>query len=142
MTEQSVLAFQDDDAGGLWRAVHIDATGRETACSFSDWLSAYRWINEQRMRGRIGVAGIQQPEAPELKRGRIVAQDDASVERWEPVEIGGKIDVAGIVGRRTLYRSDDDTLAILTVTHNTVESAEMLQLPDDLRLCRRVEVTP
>jgi len=58
MTE-SVLAWQDDDAGGLWRAVHVDATGREETGKFYDWLSAFRWINERRTRDRSDAASIQ-----------------------------------------------------------------------------------
>lgn len=68
------------------------------------------------------------------------AQAEAT-EHWEPVGVGEKLDVAGIVGRRILYRMDADTLAILTVEHNTVHAAEMLQLPDGVRLCRKAEVT-
>ena len=70
MTE-SVLAWQDDDAGGLWRAVHVDDTGREETGTFYDWLSAFRWINERRTRDRSDAASIQdepphtQPAAPE-----------------------------------------------------------------------------
>jgi len=70
---------------------------------------------------------------------RYVRADVQPAERWEPVALGEKIDVAGIIGRRILYRMDEDTLAILTIEHNTVHAAEMLQLPADLRLCRRVE---
>ncbi len=78
MTE-SVLAWQDDDAGGLWRAVHVDDTGREETGKFYDWLSAFRWINERRTRDRSDAASIQdepphtQPEAP------------ATSERWRQV---------------------------------------------------------
>jgi hypothetical protein len=68
------------------------------------------------------------------------AQADAP-EPWEPVEVGAKIDVQGSIERKVLYRMDENVLAILAVDDNTVRGAEMLYLPDDVRLYRRMEVT-
>lgn len=95
-----------------WDENDTSMDNRYSTDAHADAEIVYAWLDAQ-------------PEAPE---------------RWEPVEVGEKYDVAGIIGRRVLYRMDEDTLNILTVTHNTVESSEMLQLPDNLRLCRRVVV--
>lgn len=105
----------------------IRETLRDVLCAaIADYYEGEESL--ERLDAALAWLGAQ-PEAPEPG------------ERWEPVAVGAKYDVAGTVGRRVLYRMDDDALAVLTVEDNTVESAEMLQLPPDLRLCRRVEVS-